>query len=348
MIRVAILGAGIGAEHLAAYRQLPDMFEVAAVCDLDLARAIAIAGDIPVTDDLDKVLGDPSVDVIDICLPPHLHVPMSLKALAAGKHVICEKPVANSLAEVDQLEEATAQSGKQLYPVFQYRFGPAMAQLRAALGAGFGDRVYSATFETHWCRKADYYANPWRGTWAGEQGGALLGHAIHSHDLMTHLLGPVAKLQARVATRVNDIETEDCAALSLEMASGALVTSSVTLGGATDISRIKLVYDCMTATSGSAPYAPMADSWTFTARDDEKQAELDTVVSAAAQMPVGFVGYLVEVAKALSGETHSAVTLAGGRRSVEFVTAAYHSARTGCDVVFPIARSRPLYTGWQP
>ena len=348
MIRVAILGAGIGAEHLAAYLQLPERFEVAAICDLDLDRASAIVDGLAVTDNLDILLDDPTIDVIDICLPPHLHVPMSLKALAAGKHVICEKPVANSLAEVDQLEEATTQSGKQFFPVFQYRFGPAMSQLRAALDAGFGGTIYAATFETHWCRKVDYYANPWRGTWEGEQGGALLGHAIHSHDLMTYLLGPVANLRARTATRVNDIETEDCASLSMEMASGALVTSSVTLGGATDISRIKLVYDGMTATSGSAPYAPMSDTWTFTARDAERQAELDAVVAAATPMHVGFVGYLLEVARALSGETHSAVTLADGRRSVEFVTAAYHSARTGHDVSLPIANSHPLYAGWQP
>jgi predicted dehydrogenase len=56
---------------------------------------------------------------------------------------------------------------------------------------------------------------PWRGTWAGEAGGAILGHAIHAHDLLCRYFGPVAQVQARLATRVNEIETEDCAAVSM-------------------------------------------------------------------------------------------------------------------------------------
>jgi predicted dehydrogenase len=348
MISVAILGAGIGAEHLAAYRRLPDLFEVVALCDLDVARARDIAGEIPVTDNIAVIMEDPAVDLVDICLPPHLHVPMTLRALEAGKHAVCEKPIANSLAEVDALERAQTQSGRRVFPVFQYRFGLAMSQLRAAMDAGFANKTYAATFETHWCRKADYYDNPWRGTWAGEQGGALLGHAIHAHDLLTHLLGPIAKLHARDATRVNDIETEDCAALSLEMESGALVTSSVTLGGATDLSRIKLVFDGMTATGGGTPYAPMSGGWNFTAREEGSQGKLDRVVAGAENMPVGFVGYLREVSRALSGVPHSVVTLEDGRRSVEFVTAAYHSARTGEQLSLPLSPSHPFYGGWLP
>jgi len=95
MIRVAILGAGIGAEHLAGYRALPDLFDVALICDLDLDRAQTVAGEVPISVDAETAITDPTIDLIDICLPPHLHVPMSLKALAAGKHVVCEKPLAS-------------------------------------------------------------------------------------------------------------------------------------------------------------------------------------------------------------------------------------------------------------
>ncbi|MEM9757254.1 MAG: Gfo/Idh/MocA family oxidoreductase, partial [Pseudomonadota bacterium] len=80
MIDLAIIGAGIGAEHLAGYRALPQRFRVRAVCDLDLARAQVATGgdpDIALTASLDTVLADPEIDVIDICLPPHLHVPVA-------------------------------------------------------------------------------------------------------------------------------------------------------------------------------------------------------------------------------------------------------------------------------
>jgi predicted dehydrogenase len=60
-----------------------------------------------------------------------------------------------------------------------------------------------ASLETHWNRGPDYYAVPWRGTWAGEAGGAILGHAIHAHDLLCRYFGPVAQVQAQLATRVN-------------------------------------------------------------------------------------------------------------------------------------------------
>ena len=75
MTRVAIIGAGIGAEHLAAYAELPELFEVATVCDLNLARAEAVASrhGIPATADFDAVLAS-DVDLIDVCLPPDLHL----------------------------------------------------------------------------------------------------------------------------------------------------------------------------------------------------------------------------------------------------------------------------------
>ena len=190
MIRVAIIGAGIGAEHLDGYRALPDRFQVATLCDLDTARAAKATGGDPgiaISGDLEAVLADPAIDLIDVCLPPHLHFPVSMKALQAGKHVICEKPIVRSLDEADQLQAAAEASGRQVFPVFQYRYGPGLAQLKALQAAGLAGRAYVASLETHWNRDAAYYAIPWRGTWAGESGGALLGHAIHAHDLLCHV-----------------------------------------------------------------------------------------------------------------------------------------------------------------
>ena len=96
MIGVAIIGAGIGAQHLSGYRALPKRFVVKAICDLDLERARSVAGEdmsIRLTTDLDEVLADESIQLIDVCLPPHLHFPVTLKAHAAGKDVVCEKPL---------------------------------------------------------------------------------------------------------------------------------------------------------------------------------------------------------------------------------------------------------------
>ncbi len=351
MIRVAILGAGIGREHLAGYRALPGRFQVRWLCDLDTARAYTVLGGDPgpqVSEDIEAAIDDPETDLIDICLPPHLHVPIALKALAAGKHVILEKPIAPSLEECDQLAEAERTSAGRLFPVFQYRYGPATSALDALIAADLTGQPQVASLETHWNRGADYYAVPWRGTWAGERGGAVLGHAIHNHDLLCRFFGPIAGVQAQVATRVNPIETEDCAAISLRFANGALATSSVTLGAASDTSRLRLVFERLTAESGSTPYAPATDRWVFAARNPADQGQVDAVVAQHARAQAGFVGYFDAIADAIAGDTGREVTLADGRVSIELVTSVYQAANSAKEVALPLTIGSDFYRSWLP
>ncbi|MCG6882165.1 MAG: Gfo/Idh/MocA family oxidoreductase [Silicimonas sp.] len=347
---VAIVGAGIGAQHLDGFLALPERFRVATICDLNGSRAEAIgsANGIPTRTDLRAVVNDPYIDIVDICLPPHLHLATCVEALEAGKTVICEKPLVTSLAEADALAAAVEATGLNVFPVFQYRFGPGFAQLRHLIDKGLAGRCYAGTLETHWSRDAEYYAIDWRGTWAGEKGGALLGHAIHIHDMLTAALGPVARVYAETATRVNDIETEDCAALSIRMADGALITSSVTLGAADNTSRLRLMFEGFTVESGHAPYAPAAHGWNFIARAPTSQGDIDTALATLSEPQTGYAGFFAAIADALDGKTSDAVTFADGRRSLEFVTAAYHSARTASAANLPLTRDHPLYQSWQP
>lgn len=351
MIRIAIIGAGIGAEHLQGYRALPDRMEVVTLCDLDVDRAQTAVGagsPIEVTADLAAVLADERIDLIDVCLPPHLHFPVSIKALEAGKHVICEKPIVRSLNEADLLQAAATKAGKQVFPVFQYRFGKAMAQLEALKDAGLAGKAFVASSETHWNRDTDYYAVPWRGTWAGESGGALLGHAIHAHDILCHVLGPVAQVFAFADTRVNQIETEDCAALSFRMESGAMATSSVTLGAGDDTSRLRFCFEGVTAESGTLPYAPAKAEWRFIARAPVTPDQIDAVLAAVPDCHSGFAGYLEAVADVLDKGGQRGVSLADGRRSIELVTAIYTSVRTGQAISLPLKETSEFYKGWMP
>ncbi|MEM1399273.1 MAG: Gfo/Idh/MocA family oxidoreductase [Pseudomonadota bacterium] len=351
MIKAAILGAGIGAEHLKGYRALPDRFSVVAICDLDTERAAKVIGDdasIRSVGDMEEVFADPEIDLIDICLPPQFHAPCSIKALDAGKQAVCEKPIAKSLAEAETMQAAVERTGGRIFPVFQYRYGPAFAQLAALREAGLAGRPLVASAETHWNRGSAYYAVPWRGTWAGEAGGAILGHAIHSHDLLCKVFGPVAELTAYTDTLVNEIETEDCAAISMRMENGALVTSSVTLGASPDTSRLKFCFEGLSAESGTAPYAPAKDRWTFTARGATKQEDIDRVLATVPTQRAGFEGFLEAVADAMEGRGGNEVSFADGRRSIEFVTAVYLSARQGRPVKLPLGETDLLYDGWVP
>ncbi len=349
--RVAIIGAGIGASHLAAYGELPGRFDVRTICDLDKDRGTKVAARRPgvrFTTDYAAVLADPDVDLVDICLPPQLHFQSCLDALNAGKKIICEKPLVASLSEADSLASTCADLDGFVSPVFQYRYGRGAAQLKALITAGLAGRCYAGTLETHWNRSAAYYDVDWRGTWATERGGAILGHAIHIHDLLPHVLGPIKQVFADVATRVNNIEVEDCAALSLRMQSGALVTSSITLGCAENISRMRLMFEGFTVESDHAPYSLAEKGWRFVARAPTTQEQIDDALSAVEVPGLGYVGMFEAVADHLDGIGNDHVTLADGRRSLEFVTAVYHSAQSGLPVSLPLGTDHPLYDGWVP
>ncbi|APX12930.1 Gfo/Idh/MocA family protein [Tateyamaria omphalii] len=347
MIRVAILGGGIGAQHLAAYDRL-DGFAVTHLADQDADRRAALCGDLITPLPTVEEAFEADVDLIDICLPPHLHAPVAIAALEAGKHVICEKPLATSLAHVDAIADAAAQAGRLVFPVFQYRFGPAFDKLRALRAAGLVGAPRAASLETHWNRNADYYAVPWRGTWAGEQGGAVLGHAIHAHDLLSTFMAPIEAVTARLSVLVNPIETEDSAALIFDLQGGALATSSVTLGAAKDETRLRFVYEHLTATSHTNPYAPGEDDWQFVARDPDRQGNVDAVCADMAPGLGGFAGFLSEVGNAIAGMPNTAVTLEDGAASIALVTAIYASHRRGVRVSLPIPADHPMREGWQP
>lgn len=347
MIRVAVLGGGIGAQHLAAYHALPE-FEVIMLVDQDPARLDDLAtGGIVRAIDVEAAM-ESNADVIDICLPPHLHAPVTLQALKAKKHVICEKPLATSMAQVAEIEYAAQAADRTVFPVFQYRFGPGFDRLHALRDAGLTGVPRAASLETHWNRGADYYDIPWRGTWAGEQGGAILGHAIHAHDLLAHFMAPVVGVTARLGTLVNPIETEDTAALIFDLAGGALATSSITLGAAGDETRLRFVYENISVTSDTVPYAPGEGKWQFTARDPDQQDAVDRVVEGVTPDLAGFHGFLREVSKAIAGQPNHAVPLDDGATSIALVTAIYEAHRSGLRVSLPLGAEHPLWQGWQP
>ncbi len=353
-LRVAIVGAGIGSAHLDGYLANPDLFDVRVIADLDAERAAPLvkhagADYVP---SLDEAIMRPDVDIIDICLPPKLHKTAIIACLAEAKHVVCEKPLVGSLADLDEVEAMVAKVDQLampvVTPVFQYRFGQGIGQLVHLMDQGLAGRPLVATLETHWNRDADYYAVPWRGKWETELGGAIVGHAIHIHDLLVQALGPAQRVQARLATSVNPIEVEDCAAIIIEMASGALVTSSVTLGSADDRSRLRFCFADLTAESGLDPYNPGTAPWTFQARVPAAQARVDAALGGYEPHREGFARQFELLHKALVEAAPPPVPLDDARKSLELITAIYQADASGQAVDLPLDRSSPGYGGWAP
>lgn len=350
-LRVAVVGGGIGASHIEAFRKLPEQYELLAICDLDLAKARALAqqhGIAHVTADIGELCRKDELDIVDICTPPHLHFGQIEQVLAAGKHAFCEKPLVGSLAEVDRLAEFEAHSGRRVMPIFQKRFGHGLQKLRFLVEHGLAGRAYVSTVETSWRRRAEYYAVPWRGKWSTELGGTLLGHAIHAHDMLCHIVGPISRVFARVATRVNAIEVEDCASVSLLMADGSLASLTATVGSSPEITRHRFCFSNLTAESNLAPYGNSSEPWTFTADSPEQASEIDAALAHFQRLPESFEGQFLRAYNAFLGGHELPVTLDDARTALELVSAMYYSARSGEDVVLPLGSEHPVYAGWLP
>ena len=218
---VGVVGSSIGRSHIVeGYARDPEHFRVLALCDLNEERLKRSA-----TSSASSAASRPStnssrcreIDIVDVCTPPGLHVPMAEAALRAGKHVGLRE-AARELARRGR-STRRGRAGDRQAPDADL---PVPLRRRRHEGeahhrSGLAGKPYLATVETAWNRKPEYYAVPWRGKWETELGGVLVTHAIHLHDMLTFLMGPVASVFCRTATRVNAIEVEDCAAISLVM-----------------------------------------------------------------------------------------------------------------------------------
>jgi len=345
---VGIVGLNIGRSHIVeGYLPNADRYRIAQICDLNPQRLNAVGDEFGIegrTAAFEDLLDDPDIDIIDICTPPSLHRAQIEAALAAGKHVICEKPLTGSLADVDAIIAAEAAAAGTLMPIFQYRYGDGVEKAKRIIDAGIAGKPYLATVETLWTRGPDYYAVPWRGRWATELGGALVTHALHQHDMLTHLMGPIARVFGRVATRVNDIEVEDCASATLTLESGALATLSVTLGSREEISRLRLHFENVTFESSHAPYSPGNDPWRIIAADDAVQSRIAAEIGDWRPVGPRFTTQMLLFHEHLMGRGPLPVTSQDARRAIELVTAIYQASDSGAEVVLPIGADSPKYT----
>ena len=352
ILNVAVVGGGIGRSHIIeGYVPNADKFKVLAICDIDPEKLNALADEFGVerrVGNFDDLLRMDDIDVIDICTPPMVHYSQLVAALAAGKHVICEKPLVGSLKQVDEIVEAEKAARGRLMPIFQYRFGNGIQQVKRIIDAGLAGKPYVGTVETLWRREAPYYAVPWRGKWATELGGVLMGHAIHPHDIFVYLMGPIRALFGRTATRVNDIEVEDCISASIELASGALGSFTATLGGADEITRIRLAFENLSIESDHAAYNPGAAPWKILPRNDTTAKAIAELLTDWKDVPPRFTTQMALFYDAVMTDGPLPVTTADSRRALEIVTAMYHSSETREEVRLPIGPDHPKYASWLP
>jgi predicted dehydrogenase len=223
--RIGIVGLGMALKpHALSLKDLADRVEVAAAFAPSAARReeAAKAWGLPAVDSLDRIIADRSIDTVLILTPPWTHTDLVNQAAVAGKHVLLEKPVEANAARATAIVEACERAGVRLAIVFQHRFRPAALELAKLAHGGKLGKLLSASATIRWWRSPEYFAQPGRGTLARDGGGVLLTQAIHTLDLLLHLVGPVQEVMAYVDTSpLRAIDTEDIVAGSVRYANGA-------------------------------------------------------------------------------------------------------------------------------
>lgn len=303
-----------------------------AVSDLDADRATEIAGRFEagtVYQDYREMLARDDITAVSVCLPDFLHHQVVIEAAAAGKHVLCEKPLAMSASEADEMIAACEAAGVNLGLIMNHRYAVDNIRTKHAIASGalghhlIGSVVHSSGLT------GPLGTSPWRGRMNRAAGGVLSTQAIHFLDLLLWFMGPVHSVEAITDTLHWDIQDhEDTAVLALRMKSGALATLTTTNGS-----------PIMDDFTGTRLEVHGSEGWVAVEGDVLRQfqtnrqytlptIELPEVPDGASEIEFGF-GHVYEVVDfirmARSGD-EPPVPAADGQHLMAVIESAYRSA----------------------
>jgi predicted dehydrogenase len=214
-LRVALIGYQfMGRAHANAWRQAGRFFELPAEVELAVLcgrtpgaveAAAAKLGFAEASSDWEEVVQRPDIDVVDVCTPGDSHAEIAIRAAGAGKAVLCEKPLANDVADATRMRDAAVAAGVVHMVCHNYRRAPAVALAKRLVDAGRLGKIH------HWrgTYLQDWIVDPafprvWRLEKARAGSGALGDIASHSIDLARHLVGEIAEVSGLLETFVRE------------------------------------------------------------------------------------------------------------------------------------------------
>jgi UDP-N-acetyl-2-amino-2-deoxyglucuronate dehydrogenase len=339
-VRFAIVGCGrIASKHFEAIAAHGQSAEIVAVCD---SNAEALQRAVTATQargfaDFDELLEQCACDAVVLCTPSGLHPVQAMRAAAAGKHVVTEKPMATRWTDGLDMVRACDQAGVHLFVVKQNRQNSTLQLLKRAVDAKRFGRIFMVTINVFWQRPQEYFDSAkWRGTWEFD-GGALMNQASHYVDLVDWLIGPVESVQAYVATLARNIQVEDTATVGIRWRSGALGSVNVTmltypsnLEGS-----ITIIGEQGTVRVGGVAVNEI-QHWAFAAPAPEDSQVKSASYETTSVYGFGHPRYYENVIATLRGEAEALTDGREGLRSLEILIASYLSARDGKRVALPL------------
>jgi predicted dehydrogenase len=228
-LRVAIIGCGwAGVRHAHSFAQCGA--EIRWAIDVDLIRAAAVKAatnrEANVSKDFGDALNDPAVDAVDICLPHDLHGVVCVAAAQAGKHILCEKPIAATLEEADQMIAAAEQAGVILMIAENEQFHPVTLKVGVFIKNGVIGRpaLFQMTRECYLTRSF-VEERPWFLDARAAAGGVMMAGGVHDFNTANMIIGDVESVYAlRAPQRFIELEGDDTSVAVVRFRNGAVGT----------------------------------------------------------------------------------------------------------------------------
>lgn len=330
-LRIGIIGlGGIGKVHAKALQEV-DGLELVAYsggtpddgAELGWPEARQVGhGELPTLE---------GVDVVAICGPSNTHAAQALEAVRAGKHVVVEKPLALTVGEAVELTRLQRETGLLVAMVAQRRLEPEYARTKALLVSGELGEVRLASTAVHWVRDDAYYAGAdWKRSMAAG-GGSLMNQGVHNVDLLQWLAGPVESVTAQYATLGHDMDAEDTVVATVQFASGALGTISISTATPPGLPAVLTLH----TTKGAATLGQGAvERWDF---EGIEAPEAGAAASGAkAALDIGIAGHVACWTSARDAIVDGAAyhpDAVDAEATVRLLCGIYEAAETGRRVV---------------
>lgn len=341
-VRIGIIGTGaIARDHARGIAMLPDLAEVVAAADLsperldDFARSFGVRRCHPA---VAALLDDPEIDLVTITTPPHAHEELAIAALERGKYVLCEKPLAASVASARRIAAAAARHPGRLAVGYQLRYATDQQRALWLCQNGWLGELTSARLERH-----SYIPQTcaWWGAWPVSGGGVMMTQMIHDLDFLQLALGRPLSADAALDTRYSTIESEDFVEAAIRFENGAIARCI----GSVNSGRL---------TGGVALHGTLGTltlPWSVTFADPVHGEKARAALDAALASRNGYASLTPHARfyKAIIERVHAGadlpVTAAEGMVSLEMCAAAYESSLAGREIPLPLSQEAASFEG---
>lgn len=323
-MRVAILSLAHfhGYSYAAAVKEHPDA-RLALIWDEDRTRGQAAAEQFGCRfePDLERALAA-EIDAVIITSANVRHKELAVKAARAGKHILCEKPIATSLEDAQEMIAAAREAGVQLMTAFPCRYAPPVQRVKQALAEGQIGEVLAIKGTNHGRMPGGWFADPQL-----SGGGAVLDHTVHVADLIRWFLGrEFAAVYAETDTRFHDLAVDDCGLLTMELEGGVFATLDPSWSRPEAYPTWGDVTMEIVGTQGTISLDAFSQNLALYNNADK----IGAWVPYGSDMDAGLVADFIRCAAA---NATPPITGEDGLRAMEVALMAYESARTGQTVI---------------